>query len=139
RAAKQVDRGRHVATLERLLTRGGEMVARSMCELQLLLTDGPELRPVLKRLLEVIADDLGMLGDSASSGILDPGGKVLVKLSPQGLRSRPVGRLLDEDVTEAKAGAGLGRGSGSDELLALQGVQVTRAEGAGALGQQIER
>ncbi len=86
------------------------MVARPMGELQLLLTNGPELGPVLKRLLEVIPDDLGMLGDSASSGILDPGGKVLVKLSPQGLRSRPVGRLLDEDVTEAKAGAAARRG-----------------------------
>ena len=74
-------------------------------------TDGAELGPVTKRVLEVIADDLGMLGDSASSGILDPVGKALVKLSPQGLRSRPVSRLLDEDVTEAKAGARTGRGT----------------------------
>ena len=58
RPTEQVDRRRHVAALERLLPRGSEVVAGPVCELELGLADGAELRPIAKRLLEVVADNL---------------------------------------------------------------------------------
>ena len=79
------------------------MVAGPPRELELRLADRTQLRSVAKCLLEVVADDLRMLGDSAAPGVAEPGGEALMKLSADSLRGRPVGSLLDQDVTEAEA------------------------------------
>ena len=102
-AAEQVYRGRHVSALERPLTGRGEMVAGPARQLELRLADRTQLGSVAKRLLEVVADDLRVLGDSAARRVADPRGEALVKLRADPLRGRPVGGLLDQDVTEAEA------------------------------------
>ncbi len=100
---EQIGRGRHVSALERSLTGRDEMVTGPPSQLELRFTDRTELGSIAKRLLEVVADDLGLLADSTARGVADPGGETLVKLRADPLRGRPVGGLLDQDVTEAKA------------------------------------
>ena len=51
-----------------------------MCELELGVADSAELRPIAKRLLEVVADNLRRLDDSLSASALHPVGEALVKL-----------------------------------------------------------
>ena len=45
------------------------MVAGPARQLELLLADGAQLGAVAKRLLEVVADDLRVLGDPAAGGV----------------------------------------------------------------------
>ena len=135
RAAEQVRRRRHVPPLERPLTCAGELVAGPVRERELPLADRAELGSVAKRPFEVIAGDLGVLGESVAGRVVNPGGKALVKLRPQALRRRSIGRLLDQDVTEAKSLTASGHRRRADQLLAVEGLEVTGDEGAGILGQ----
>jgi len=51
------------------------------------------------RLLEVVADDLVAFDQVMR---LEPVGEALVELGPRGLRQGLVGRVADEEVTEAE-------------------------------------
>ena len=106
-------------------------------QLELRLAHRTQLGAVAKGLLEVVSDDLRVLGDPAARGVLIHVARVLVKLRADPLRGRPVGGLLDQDVTEAKALATPRRWSGLDQLLAHQGLDVAGNERARNLGQEL--
>ena len=82
------------------------MAAGPPRQLELRLAHRTQLGSVAKCLLEVVSDDLGVLGDSAARGLADPRGEPLVKLRADPLRGRPVGGLLDQDVAEPEPLAG---------------------------------
>ena len=79
------------------------MAAGPPRQLELRLAHRTQLGSVAKGLLEVVSDDLRVLGGPAERGVADPRGEMLVKLRADPLRGGPVGGLLDQDVTEAKA------------------------------------
>ena len=115
------------------------MVAGAVRQRELRVADGAELGSVAERLLEVVAGDLRVLGDSVAGGVVDPVGEALVKLRPQALRGRSVSRLLDQDVTEAKAPRPRpGAGAGAMNSLRAR-VSRCGAERARVLGQEVER
>ena len=68
----------------------------------------PELAPVARRLLEVVADELVLL-----LALVEPAREPLVQIAPKLLRQRVVGRVADQQMPEAEL-AVAGR---ADELL----------------------
>jgi hypothetical protein len=58
-----------------------------------------QLLPVVRGLLEVVAEDLVQL-DQLLAALFEPGGEALVQLRPAGFRERVVGGVADQQVTE---------------------------------------
>ena len=82
------------------------------------LVDGAELGAVAVALLEVVPEDLLVLGDPRGDEALQPVGEPLVQGCAKLLRGRVVGGVPHEEVLEAEGGlAGEDRFGGADEIL----------------------
>ena len=118
RASEQPGRGVDVGAPRsppsgRRETFGGTSTER-LCRL----VDGAELGAVAVALLEVVPEDLLVLGDPRGDEALEPVGEPLVQGCAELLRGRVVGGVADEDVLEAEGGlAGEARLGGADEIL----------------------
>src|SRR6516165_4808019 len=78
-----------------------------------------ELGAVAKRLLEVVAEDLFVLGEPGSEGVGEPGGEAFVQPGPGSLEQACVRRVADQDVAEVEI-VSRARLRPADELLAAQ-------------------
>ena len=116
--------GGHVAAVEGSATGRREMPSGSPGESSHVLAGLAELRPVAVGLLEVVTDDLLVLGQALGDGPLEPVGEALVEDRPLGLRERLVGGVADQDVAELEGVAGRQLGAfRADKLLANQGEE----------------
>ena len=123
RSAQQVPRRVNVTALERGVPGASEAVGRAMRQPRHGRVAGVELRPVVRRLLEVVAHDLVLL-DELSAGF-EPVREALVELGADGFREALVRRVTDEEVAEAKCVVARDqRLVGSDELLADKPYQL---------------
>ena len=83
-----------------------------------LVVDRAELGAVAVALLEVVAEDLLVLGHAVAGDALEPVGELLVQGGAELLRGRLVGGVADEDVLEAEGGlVDEARLGGADEIL----------------------
>ena len=91
------------------------MAAGALAERAGLVVDRAELGAVAVGLLEVVAEDLLVLGHAVAGRALEPVGELLVQRGAELLRGRAVGGVADEDVLEAERGlAGEARLGGAD-------------------------
>ena len=120
---QQAHRGGGVATGERATAGRAEMLGRPRGERSSVVRHRPKLLTQPERLLEVVAEDLVVLGHAVAGARLEPVGVALMQVGPKPLRDGLVGRIADEDVAEAVGGLvrELGR-SGADELLLQERV-----------------
>ena len=65
--------------------------------------DVAELGPIPVRLLEVVGQDLFVVGHPWARDVLEPTGESLVHLCSGALGHRLVGRIANQDVAEAEA------------------------------------
>ena len=130
-SAEQADRRRDVVRPPDAHARFAEALARRRRELVGVLA---ELAPVVRRLLEVVADQ----GVVAGAVAVEPRSRALVQRRAVGLRQRRVGGVAEEDVVEAVAVvAPLGGAAGwtklrreSDESAASTGLLGERRHDA---------
>ena len=102
RAAEQVRGGVDVAAVVCAAAGRAEVPAARSASARASSSSGPELGAVAVGLLEVVAEDLLVLADALAGEPLEPVGELLVQRGAELLGGRPVGRLADEDVLEAK-------------------------------------
>ena len=81
--------------------------------------DRSELGPVAERLLEVVAEDLLVLGEPGPEHDGEPGGEAFVQPGPGTLEQAGVRRVADQDVAEVEV-VGRARLRPADELFAAQ-------------------
>ena len=116
RARDEVHRRGGVAAEKRAPAGGAEPQRRASPELSIGLA---EVRQVAERLLEVVADDLFVLGEATADLLLEPCGVPLVQGCPCPLRDRVVRGVADEQMAEAEASlTGEDRRLEPDEVLA---------------------
>jgi hypothetical protein len=125
RAAEKICGGGHVAAPECSSARGRELVERAHAELVAVVVERTELRQEAVRLLEVVAEDLLVLGAVAVAvHALAPIGKALVQAGAVALQQSAVDGVADQDVLEAEGILLLdGRPIGPDELLSRQCIE----------------
>ena len=78
----------------------GKAIGRASRQLRPALVDRAKLRQVPMRLLEVPADDLGVLGQALAGGSLEPVGKAGVEVGAGLLGHRVVGGIPDQEMAE---------------------------------------
>ena len=100
-ALKQVQSRRKVAAMKCTAPGGCESHARTLAQLLRDRVHRTKLGAKAERLLEVVADDLLVLGGSLTGRGLEKGRRPLVQLRPCLLRQALVRGVADEDVTEA--------------------------------------
>src|SRR5690349_15117322 len=88
---EQVRRRRDVATRERTVAGAPEVLRRSKSELRDVPVTAPELRVVVKGLLEVVAGNLLELRRSLAGVLLEPAGETLVQRGANALGKCVVG------------------------------------------------
>ena len=101
---EEVRRGRHVAPAEGALPGRGETRRRPHAELTPVVVQGPEICQVPVRLLEVVAEDLLVLGLAVAVAVdaLGPSDEPLVQGNARPLEDAGVRRVADEQVVEAE-------------------------------------
>ena len=107
-------------------------------QLTLPLSRRSQLGAVATRLLEMVGQDLLVLGRAVRARPGEPGGVPLVQVGPDLLRDGGVGGVADQPVREAKAVVAGERGLvGSDQLLADERHQVGGQRAAGLFRQEL--
>ena len=81
-----------------------------------MVVDRAELGPVAKRLLEVVAEDLFVLGEPGPERVGEPGDEAFVQPGPGALEQAGVRRVADQDVAEVEV-VGRTRLRPADELF----------------------
>ena len=104
-AAEQVGGGAHVAAAERAPAGRRELLGRARPSSLPVVVERAELAQVPVRLLEVVAEDLLVLGLAAALAVdaLGPVGEPLVEGGARPLEQAAVGRVADQHVVEAVA------------------------------------
>ena len=116
---QQVRRRRHVAAGQGATTGRAQTPRRLGAEPPPVVVDRAELGPVAERLLEVVAEDLLVLGEPGPERVGEPGGEAFVQPGPGALEQAGIRRVADQDVAEVEV-VGRARLRPADELLAAQ-------------------
>ena len=137
RPLDQVDGGRQIAARQSPSTGRRQEHPGSLAESSVVLAGIAELGSIPVRLLEVIRQDLLVLGRPRAGDVLQPTCESLVHLGSGPLGHRLVRGIADQDVAEAEAiVAGEGRSVGADQLLPHEGHQMASDARPGVLWQQ---
>ena len=133
-ATEEVRRCRHVPARERAPSCGCEPRRTVGAERPPVVVQRAEVGEVAVRLLEVVAEDLLVLGRTLAVDAVRPLDELLVEGRASALEDPFVSRVANEDVMEAER-LFLGRPSrvGQHELLARQRFQMLLDPRAGAL------
>ena len=116
---QQVRRRRHVAAGQGATAGRAQVPRRLGAEPPPVVVDRAELGPVAERLLEVVAEDLFVLGEPGPERVGEPGGEAFVQPGPGALEQARVRRVTDQDVAEVEV-VGRARLRPADELFAAQ-------------------
>jgi len=101
-SAQQAYRRRHVTARQGAQADQREPLARVLCEPAGFIASS-ELSVVSVGLLEVVGKDFLVIGRFLARHSLEPEGEAFMEMGSELLRHRFVGRVPDEDVTEAEA------------------------------------
>ena len=123
RAPEEVGGGRHVAAREGAPAGRGEPRRRPQPQVAPVVVERPQLGEVAVRLLEVVAEDLLVLGLAVALAVhaLRPVDEALVKCGPRALEDAVVRRVSDQEMVEAeRAPTDESGGVCADEVLLHQ-------------------
>jgi hypothetical protein len=126
-AAQELLRDGEVPAFPRSLRRGDQPGGGRTPELLHRLVGRAQLPPVPIRLLEVVAEDLLVFGDTLARGALEPRGEPLVEVGSLLLGHRVVRRVAYQEVAESERVLTRElRTVGADQLLPGEGQQAGR-------------
>ena len=135
---EQVRGRRHVAAFECAAARGGELGRGALADRTRVVVDRAELEQVTVGLLEVVAEDLLVLGLPlpVAVDLLGPVREPLVQVGARPLEHAVVRSVADQDVLETEV-VRRGRPVGADELLLGERCQVRVHLGANGVDHEL--